>query len=192
ERTDGHAHRRCCQPVHHRQRRRGPLARCAGWQGESEVTSSSPPNHLMRRVIQLSLCIKVMIISALVCYSPVPALAQRAAAITAEQHFSRGVALLDKQQVDRALIELRMAIKLKPGFAEAHNMLGVALARKGDVRQAADAFRQAIALDPKHYKAERSLGRALQQLGDVDGAIASLRQSLDIKADEADTHLLLG
>src|SRR5690349_10175837 len=75
-----------------------------------------------------------------------PALAQHPAAVTAEQHFSRGVALLDKQQVDRALAELRLAVKLKPGFAEAHNMLGVAFARKGDVRQAAASFRQAIAL----------------------------------------------
>src|SRR5437868_11793858 len=123
----------------------------------------------MFRSSLFNLFFKHSILVLLICHSPV--LAQRKPAVSAEQHFSRGVALLEKQQGDPAIEELRLAIKMKPGFAEAYNVLGLALARKGDARLAAESFRKAVALDPKQYKAYRNLGQALQQLGDVDGAV---------------------
>jgi Flp pilus assembly protein TadD len=108
----------------------------------------------------------------LLCFTSGFALAQRTTP-SAEQHFNRGIALLQGQQPDRAIGEFEAAIRLKPQYAEAHNALGLALARKGLVKFAAESFRRAIELDPKQYKTYRNLGRALLDLGDIDGAIGA-------------------
>ena len=50
----------------------------------------------------------------------------------AERHLNAAISLLEKRQVDRAILELKAAIRLKPDNADAHNLIGLALARKGD------------------------------------------------------------
>ena len=54
-----------------------------------------------------------------------------------------GVAYLRTEEYDKALAELRIAVKLAPSSAEAHNWLGVALAAKADlVKQSPSMGRQ--------------------------------------------------
>jgi tetratricopeptide (TPR) repeat protein len=139
-----------------------------------------------------SASIRVLLAVAVIAFLLPRAYAQRSAPGSAEAHYNRGLALLQNEQTDRAIAELKSAITLKPAFADAHNSLGLALARKGELEPAVQSFRKAIALDPKLYKAHRNLGTALQQLGDVDGAIEAFRKSASIQGDDADTHLLLG
>ena len=81
---------------------------------------------------------RLVSIIALFSLLPFSVLSQRKTISAAEYHFNNGIAFLEKQQPDRAIIELNAAIKLKPNFAEAHNALGLAFARKGNPKAAAD------------------------------------------------------
>ena len=60
-----------------------------------------------------------------------PAAGQKQAPVpAAEQHYERGVALLDKQQLDEAITELVLATRLNPRSADAYNALGIAWTRR--------------------------------------------------------------
>src|SRR5215813_13810166 len=93
----------------------------------------------------------------------------------ADRHLSRGLSLLEKQEVDAAISEFKAAINLKPGFAPAFNAMGLALERKGEAGAAVDVFKKATELDPTLYTAFRNLGMALQHTGDLDGALAAFK-----------------
>src|SRR4029453_297561 len=65
---------------------------------------------------------------------------RRIAADGADKHYQTGVQLLESQQLDQAIAEFSLALKLRPRFAAAKNSLGIALARKGDFSAAAESF----------------------------------------------------
>src|SRR5918911_5024365 len=95
---------------------------------------------------------------------------KQAPAPEAEQHYNKGVAYLEKRQLDEAITELVLATRLDPHSADAYNALGIAWARKGDMKAAAAAFAQAVQLEPTLYEAQLGLGAAWQQGGNLDGA----------------------
>ena len=95
---------------------------------------------------------------------------------SALQHYKKGVAALEKQQLDAAIVELSLSTKINPRFADAHNALGKAQARKGDIKAAGVSFRRAIEINPRFYEAHLGLAYVLQQTGDLDAAIAANRQ----------------
>src|SRR4029077_7427928 len=90
---------------------------------------------------------------------------------SAQQHYKKGVELLEKQQLDAAIAELSLSTRMNPGFADAHSALGNARARKGEVKAAEESFRRAIQINPRFYEAQLGLASLLQQTGDLDGAI---------------------
>src|SRR2546426_4542389 len=75
--------------------------------------------------------LKLAVVMALISIFPASIDAQRRRKPSgADAHYNQGLALLEKQQTDRAIAELKVAIALKPAYADAHNALGLALARK--------------------------------------------------------------
>src|SRR5262245_59954664 len=91
----------------------------------NDSKAGAPTALKLLRVIRSTLVIIALTFS--------PALAQRGAPATAQVYYKRGLELLDKQQTDRAIVEFKRAIALKPSYADAHNALGLALARKGEM-----------------------------------------------------------
>jgi tetratricopeptide (TPR) repeat protein len=93
-------------------------------------------------------------------------------------HLNRGQALSERGSVDRAISEIREAIRQDPGSAAAHNALGVALRRKGRSEDAVTAYREALRIDPDRAVTYHNLAVVLQALGRVDEAIACSREAI--------------
>ncbi|MGD0388725.1 MAG: tetratricopeptide repeat protein, partial [Tepidisphaeraceae bacterium] len=99
----------------------------------------------------------------------------------AETHNNLGNALLGKRQLDEAIAEFQLALRLKPESADIHRNLGTALYDKGRLEEAIAAHRQAIRLKPDYAEAYNNLGAALQRVGQKEAAAAAYRQAIRLK-----------
>ena len=86
--------------------------------------------------------------------------------------------LVDRGQIDEAIVLFRRALALKPAFAEGHNNLGMALVRKGQIREAVQQFRAAAASQPQLVQAHDNLGWLLEAQHDNDQAAAEYQKAL--------------
>ena len=110
----------------------------------------------------------------------------------AEVRNNLGNALLQKGQVDEAVVYFRSALELKPDLAEARDNLGNAALQKGDVDEAIAQYQKALGIKPDYAGACYNLGHALFQKGQVDGAIAEYRKALQINPNIAGVYDSLG
>src|SRR5580700_2600954 len=83
----------------------------------------------------------------------------------AATHQQLGHGFLVSQQFDRAISELREALRLDPDAPETHNDLGLAWIGKGDLNTACEEFREAVRLSPRSAEARSNLGFALLKKG---------------------------
>ena len=100
--------------------------------------------------------------------------------------------MLQKGQVDEAIIHFRKALAIQPDYGEAHNNLGSALHQKGQVEEAIVHFKEALAINPGDAGAHCNLGNTLLQNGQVDEAITNFQQALTIQPEYALAHSGLG
>ena len=101
----------------------------------------------------------------------------------AKDRNNRGFALLSEGHPQRAVIELREAIRLDPRLPGAHNNLGIALQVLGELGEAAAEFRAAIRLDPGSFPARVNLGNLLcDRLHDYAGAGRRIPRGLAAQA----------
>jgi len=68
----------------------------------------------------------------------------------AATHYTPGIALGNKGDMDGEIAEYREALRLNPKNENAHFNLGLALEQKGDRRGALEEYRAAHMLDPKN------------------------------------------
>ena len=83
--------------------------------------------------------------------------------------------------LDAAIEECRLALKLQSNNARAYLQLGVTLMAKQDGHAAAIALMEAILLDPELTHAHYSLGSVQYSLGNLTAAIQSYRRALDLQ-----------
>ena len=95
-----------------------------------------------------------------------------------------GVAYLRTEEYDKALAELRIAVKLAPSSAEAHNWLGVALAAKADLVEAIAEYRKAVSVDPKLARTWTNLGAALSRAGQIRESVEAFGKALALTPEE--------
>jgi tetratricopeptide (TPR) repeat protein len=107
-------------------------------------------------------------------------------------HDSLGDALLQKGNVDEAIVHFQKAVAINPDYAEACYNLGNALLQKGSVDEAMVHFQKAVEIDPGYAKAHNNLGITLLQKGSVDEAIVHFQKALEIEPDHAEAHYNLG
>ena len=89
---------------------------------------------------------------------------------------------------DKALVQLREAVRLNPDLAQAHGDLANVLSARGETGSAIDEYRRAIQLNPEFYEAHLSLGLILAQAGERTEAqahIAKAAQSPDPEVRQA-------
>lgn len=107
-------------------------------------------------------------------------------------HNNLGIAILQKGQVDEAIVHYQKALQIKPDFAEAHNNLGKALRQAGQVDEATIHYKRALEINPDFAEAHYNLGNALLQKRQVNEATIHYKRALEIKPDYAEAHNNLG
>ena len=93
--------------------------------------------------------------------------------------------------LDAALDECRMALKLKSNNARAYLQLGVTLMAKQDGHEAALALMEAIMLEPELTHAHYGLGNVQHSLGNLTAAIQSYRRALELQPNFLDASYRL-
>ncbi|MCA9774099.1 MAG: tetratricopeptide repeat protein, partial [Myxococcales bacterium] len=108
--------------------------------------------------------------------------ALRAAAVrlprSARAHYHYGLASARGGAGDRALRELREAVRLDGTWVDARVALGRALFREGQPIAAADALNEALRQAPDRPGLHYELGRALHLAGSVHAAMEEYRAEL--------------
>jgi tetratricopeptide (TPR) repeat protein len=99
-------------------------------------------------------------------------------------HYNFGNALLQKGDVNGAIIEYREALKVDSHNAVARNNLGTALLQKREADEAMHQYRQAIQDDPGYILARINLANQLLPEGQVDEAIDQYREALKIDPED--------
>ncbi|HEY7088306.1 MAG TPA: tetratricopeptide repeat protein, partial [Tepidisphaeraceae bacterium] len=102
-----------------------------------------------------------------------------------------GSALLESGRRDEAIIHLRRATTLAPGYAEAHKHLGVGLLGSGQPREAITELQEAVRLESDYLEARYALATALLATGRLAGAISQYRAVLATQPDFAEAHSFL-
>ena len=103
-----------------------------------------------------------------------------------------GTALIEKGQLDAAILSCKKAIELDPKLAVAHHNLGNALKGKGQLNAAIASFSKTIELDPMYAPAHHGLGFALEAKGELDAAIASYKTAIKLDPKLEVSHRNLG
>jgi tetratricopeptide (TPR) repeat protein len=78
-------------------------------------------------------------------------------------HNNLGSEYAHNWELDKAILEFRKALRIKPDYSDAHYNLGIALAMKGDPDSAISELREALRINPGNAKAQFNLGIALEQ-----------------------------
>lgn len=99
------------------------------------------------------------------------------------QHYSLGIVLARKGNIDDAIKHYRTALKIKPDHAKAYYGLGNALARRGDAEAAIYNYRQALGINPGYFEASYNLGQILLNQGKIGEAIDNYQKALIINSE---------
>jgi len=109
---------------------------------------------------------------------------QRSAANpSARDHYWAGVWARRGHEYDRAIVEIRKALAMKPDYNNAWYAIGQCLERKGELDAAFDAFKRELELDPDDDDVAPRLARIRVKQGRHAEAIPWLTQALELKDD---------
>jgi cellulose synthase operon protein C len=88
----------------------------------------------------------------------------------AEKHYERGMALLEKGDTERALLELRNVFRLNNAHVPALSQYAALLEAQGDLQGAAKHYLRVVELEPQNLDAHRHLAEILITLQDFGEA----------------------
>jgi len=109
----------------------------------------------------------------------------------AEERLKLAQGLYRVGDLDAALDECRIALKLQPGNADALLQLGIILMAKQDGHAAATALMEAILLNPELTHAHYSLGSVQYSLGNIKAAMHSYRRAIELQPHFPDARYRL-
>ncbi|NTW57718.1 MAG: tetratricopeptide repeat protein [Nitrospirae bacterium] len=103
-----------------------------------------------------------------------------------------GNAYSSNGQIDLAIEQYQIVLRLKPDDAKTHNNLGNAYSSKGFVDLAIGHYQTALRLKPDDAKIHNNLGNAYSSKGLLDMAIEQYRIALRLKPEYAEAYYHLG
>lgn len=112
--------------------------------------------------------------------------------LTSNDYYNKGVDKTQINDLEGAIVDFNMAIKLNPNYAEAFYNRGSAKLRLKDNKAAIYDFNKAIEINPNFEQAYYNRGMAKFQIQDFQGALTDFNKTIEIKADFADAYLNRG
>ena len=109
-----------------------------------------------------------------------------------ENHYQRGLDLLEDGAPDKAILEFRNALKLNEDHVPSHFELGKIQEAKGNIRPAFRRFTTVVNLEPNHVAARKKTTRYFLLVGQVEDAEEELAAALRFAPDDAEVHALEG
>jgi tetratricopeptide (TPR) repeat protein len=107
-------------------------------------------------------------------------------------HFQLGYALVELEEFDEAIDELRWAIRLDPESSGSHLSLGNAYYFRGRTDEAMKAWRRTAELDPDNIDAHNNMGLILANSGKMEQALEEYERVLEIDPNYSNVHLNMG
>ena len=98
-------------------------------------------------------------------------------------HTNLGIVLLEKGQVDEAIVHYRAALQMQPNSWDDEYNLGTALLSKGEVDEAIVHCETAVTIQPNDPDAQVALGSVLLEKKRIDEAIMHYQKALAIRPD---------
>ncbi len=95
-------------------------------------------------------------------------------------NFELGVAAVEAETYERAIVLLQKVVAVKPKNADAWNFIGFSHRKLDNLDQALPAYDKALAIDPQHRGANEYLGELYLQIGDLAKAEERLDKLDDI------------
>ncbi len=96
-------------------------------------------------------------------------------------HYNLGILYYNKEQLDLAIAELKMAIKIYPDYTDAHYNLGATYQSKGLLSEAITEYEKVLTLEPDSADAYYNLGIIFMQSNSFDKAVSTFQEALRIK-----------
>ncbi len=106
----------------------------------------------------------------------------------ADAYYERGIAWLDKGELDKAIADFTQAIRLDPQSSGPYGERGVAWYLKGEYGKAIADCSEAIRLNPKDEVAFGNRGLTWSRKGEYDKAVADYNEAIRLAPENADGH----
>jgi Tfp pilus assembly protein PilF len=110
----------------------------------------------------------------------------------AKKAFEQSVKLIDKGDIDGAILELSKAIAIYPDYITARNNLGAQYLKRKRLTEAAEQFKTILEKNPKYFNARLNLGIVLVEEKRFTEAIEELSQASALDSANPAAHLFWG
>ena len=121
-----------------------------------------------------------------------PSAAPNHYSLSALVSYNYGVTLFKKRELDRALTEWQLALRLQPAFPEVHYGIGLAQLVRGDFPRAIASFQQSLAYAPSWPQAHYQLGMAFFLNHSIPQSMEAWKQALTLKPHYAEAQSNIG
>jgi tetratricopeptide (TPR) repeat protein len=109
-----------------------------------------------------------------------------------EAHYNLAAMLQARNQLDAAVAEYELALRLRPEDATANNALGAALMAAGHPERGAGYLQAALKTRPDYFEAHYNLGITLAGQNDFQGAAEQFRLASKLQPQDANVEANLG
>jgi tetratricopeptide (TPR) repeat protein len=109
----------------------------------------------------------------------------------ARPHNNLGVAYTEKGLIEKAIVEIKEALRLNPNFTNAFISLGNAYMKIGLIDKAIPQYNEALRLKPDYGEACVNLGNAFISKDNIDQAILYYKTSISLTPDYVPAHVNL-
>jgi len=105
--------------------------------------------------------------------------------------FNLATSLADQRRFDEAIVQFRVSLALRPGFAMGHFNLGAVLEQLGRADEAGREYEEAVRIDPGHVRALNNLGKLFFLQGRDDRAMDCFQRALRHQPDAVEPRFNL-
>lgn len=112
--------------------------------------------------------------------------------LKARPHVNLGAAYIARNQVDKGIHELELAVKLRPDYPVSLIALGTAYQMNGQFNEAGKSLQRALELDPGSAEAHNQMGANYRAQKKIDQAIAEYNIAIEINPDNPNSYYNLG